>query len=146
MKYTVEIEIDLPRENVVALFDDPDNLKKWQPDLVVFEHQSGELGQPGAKSRIVHQMGKREVEMIETIVTRNLPDEFSGTYEAKGVWNKVENRFYELGENKTKWTLDSEFQCTGFMRVMAFLVPGMFKKQTAAFMKQFKDFAEKTGA
>lgn len=143
MKYTLDIEIDLPRAKVVELFDNPDNLKKWQPDLVSFEHLSGDPGQVGAKSKLLHKMGKREVEMIETVTSRNLPDEFSGTYEAKGVWNLVENRFVEVDENKTKWILDTEFKCSGFMRIMALLMPGMFKKQSFKFMQQFKEFAER---
>lgn len=143
MKYTLDIEIDLPRAKVVELFDNPDNLKKWQLDLVSFEHLSGDPGQVGAKSKLLHKMGKREVEMIETVTSRNLPDEFSGTYEAKGVWNLVENRFVEVDENKTKWILDTEFKCSGFMRIMALLMPGMFKKQSFKFMQQFKEFAER---
>jgi len=30
MKYTSEVTINLPRDRVVELFDDPDNLPKWQ--------------------------------------------------------------------------------------------------------------------
>lgn len=142
MKYTVEIDIDLTRSRVIELFDDPENLKHWQPDLVSFEHFEGERGQPGAKSKILHKMGKREVEMIETILVRNLPDEFSGTYEADGVENEVRNYFSEDGENKTHWVTEVEFKFKGFMRIIAFFMPSMFRKQTLQFMKNFKEFAE----
>lgn len=142
MKYTVDVAIDLPRARVIELFDDPDNMPMWQPDLVSFEHESGEPGQPGAKSKLRYKMGKREIEMIETITSRNFPDEFSGTYEAQGVWNSVANRFSEEGPEKTRWTMESEFKCSGFMRIIAFLFPGSFKKQSLKMMNQFKDFAE----
>lgn len=49
MKYESELVIDLPRERVIELFDNPDNLPKWQEGLQSFEHISGEVGQPGAK-------------------------------------------------------------------------------------------------
>ena len=68
MKYEVETTIDLPRERVIELFDNPDNLPKWQPTLQSFELISGESGQPGAKSRLVYLEDGREIEMIETIV------------------------------------------------------------------------------
>ena len=139
MKYTVDVVIDLPRARVIELFDDPDNMPKWQPDLISFEHQSG---QPGAKSQLRYKMGKREIEMIETITSRNLPDEFSGTYEAQGVWNSVANHFKEEGPEKTRWIMESEFKCSGFMRIIAFLFPGTFKKQSLKMMNLFKDFAE----
>ena len=71
MKYTLSTTINLPRSKVIELFDNPDNMSKWQPELQSFEHISGEPGEPGAKSRLKYKMGKREVEMIETITARN---------------------------------------------------------------------------
>lgn len=142
MKYTTEIEINLPREKVIDLFDSTENMYKWQPDLISFEHVSGNPVQVGAKSSLKYKMGKREVEMIETITVRNLPDEFSGIYKAKNVWNQQTNKFIEVDENTTRWTTISEFRCKGFVAVMCLLMPGAFKKQTLKYMKQFKAFAE----
>jgi len=142
MKYTSTIDLNLPVDKVVSLFDNSENMKKWQPDLLSFEHISGEAGQPGAKSRLKYKMGKREIKMIETITNNNLPDDFSGTYEAKGVFNRISNKFISTSENQTKWVLENEFNFKGFMKVFAFLMPGAFKKQTCQFMEQFKDFAE----
>ena len=143
MRYQLELDIDQPRERVIELFLDSENLYKWQQGLVSFEHLDGqEARQVGAKSKQVHKMGRHEVEMIETITAHNYPDEFSATYEADGVWNLIENRFIDVDGSKTKWVLDSEFKCKGIMRLMAFFMPGMFKKQTFTFMQMFKEFAE----
>ena len=89
-------------------------------------------------------MGKREIEMTETIEQRALPDLFSGVYEANGVWNLVENHCEDLPNGGTKWRIDTEFRCAGFMRIMAFVIPGVFRKQTAKYMDLFKKFAEKS--
>ncbi len=142
MKYTTTIDIDLPRERVIELFDNPDNMPKWQPELVHFEHISGERGRKGARSRLRYQMGNREVEMIETITARNLPEEFSGTYEAKGVWNMQENYFESISDSSTRWRTVSEFRFKGLMKLMAILMPKAFKKQTYTNMQRFKAFAE----
>ena len=75
MKYTSEIEINSPIDKVIELFDNPDNMDKWMKGLQSFEPISGKPGQVGAKSRLKFKMGKREIEMIETITVRNLPDE-----------------------------------------------------------------------
>ena len=144
MKYQNEVEIDLPIERVIELFDNPENLQYWQPGLQSFEHISGTPGQPGAKSRLKYLMGNRKIEMIETILKRNLPDEFSGTYEAKGVYNIVSNRFIPLGAYKTKIVAHNEFQLSGFMKLIGWLMPGTFKKQTQKYLEDFKAFAEKT--
>ena len=143
---SVETEINLPIARVVELFDDPENLKHWQPGLISFEPISGTPGQPGAKSRLKYKMGKRDIEMIETITVRNLPDEFSGTYEAKGVFNIVKNYFRAVSENKTKYISENEFQFKGFMKLIGFLMPGAFRKESEKYLQQFKEFAEKQGA
>ena len=141
MKYSCSIDIDLPRAEMVALFDNPDNLIKWQDGFVSMTHLSGVEGEAGAKSAMVYKMGKREIEMIETIERRNMPDNFTAIYEAKGVWNIVENTFLDTPTG-SRWHMDTEFRCSGFMRILAFLMPGMFKKQSKKMMADFKAFAE----
>ncbi|GAA4356032.1 SRPBCC family protein [Kangiella marina] len=144
MQYKLDIIINKPVGEVVTLFDNPDNLKEWQPELVSFQHLSGEEGQPGAKSSIVYLMGKRECEMVETIETRNLPEDFTATYETKGVINRMENRFKPVGSDQTHWTTINEFTFTSLtMKFMGFFMKKAFPKQTMSYMQQFKDFAEK---
>ena len=142
MKYTSEIGIDLPVSRVVEIFDNPEYLKHWQPGLISFEHLSGVAGRPGAKSRLKYKIGKRAIEMIETITVRNLPHEFAGTYEAKGVYNIISNKFIPLSENRTRYITESEFRFRGFMRLVAFFMPGAFKKQSRKYLQDFKRFAE----
>ena len=45
MKYSVEREIELPRDKEIALFEDRDALFEWQEGLQSFDHVSGEPGQ-----------------------------------------------------------------------------------------------------
>jgi hypothetical protein len=110
--------------------------------LQKFEPLSGTSGQPGAKSRLTFKMGNRTIEMIETVTARNLPHEFSGTYEAKGVFNLVKNKFAEISPGKTRYSTEHEFQFQGFMKVIAFLMPGAFKKQSMKYLMDFKKFVE----
>ena len=142
MRYQTELIIKVPRARVIELFDSFDNLKKWQKGLISHEHISGEAGEPGAKTKLVYDMGKRRMEMLETIITRDLPDEFSGTYDARGVHNIVRNYFHDEGDT-TRWVLDSDFRFHGWMRLMSLFMPGsMFKKQTRQTMEDFKAYAE----
>lgn len=129
MKYTQEIIINKAIKEVVALFDNPDYLYEWMEGLQKFEHLSGTPGEPGAKSKLLFKMGNREIEMIETITVRNLPTEFSGTYEANGVFNIQKNKFISIADNQTKHVTENEFQFKGvMMNLMGFLMPGAFKK------------------
>ena len=143
MKYTAEVAINLPVNKVVELFDNPDNMKNWMEDLQSFETISGTPGQEGAKAKLHFKMGKREIEMVETITKRNLPEEFTGTYEAKGVFNIAKNSFIPIDDNRTKYVTEQEFQFKGFMKLMGAVMPGAFKKQTLKYMNAFKEFAEK---
>ena len=145
MKYSNEITINQPIDKVIALFDSADNLKEWMPGLESFEHLSGEPGQPGAKSRMVFKRGKGTMAMVETITKNNLPEEFSGTYEASGTVNIQQNSFHQADENSTKWVSHSEFRFSGLgMKFMSWIMPGAFKKQSMIFMENFKAFAERS--
>ena len=145
MKYTCKLVINLPRERVVELFDDPDNLTQWMEGLQSFEHLSGDPGQPGAKSRLVFDRGDGETfAMIETLTRYNLPDEISGTYETDGVRNVIENLFIKDGRNRTQWIAHNEFQFGGFMRIASWFMRPLFKRQSLTIMRGFKVFAEGT--
>ena len=146
MQYTTTIEIDQPRERVIELMLDPGNSSQWQPTLMKAERLEGDPGQEGSQVRLVHKMGGREIEMIETIVSLNLPDSFEASYEGKGVFNLNVNRFEALDGGRTRWELHTAFRFTGLMRLIGRLFSGMFKKQTGSIMKSFKDFAESVEA
>ncbi|NNK09760.1 MAG: SRPBCC family protein [Flavobacteriaceae bacterium] len=145
MKYITEIEIDVPLAVFIRKFDNPENMKFWQKDLISFKSLSGIPGKEGAQMELVYKMGKREIVLIETILKRNLPHEFHATYDAKGVHNVQKNYFKAVDENKTKWISETEFQFNGFfMKAMGFLMPGTFKKQSLKYLKDFKAFAEES--
>ena len=144
MKYTTEVIIESPREEVIRKLDNVENMKHWQRGLVAAEHISGTPGEVGAKMKLNYKIGKREMELVETITKRNFPGEFHGTYDAKGMHNIQENYFEETSEGHTKWVSKSEFISSSFMlRLMMFLMPGAFKKQSKQYMVDFKNFVEK---
>ena len=139
MKYDTTIEIAAPRNRVIELFVEQDNYPHWQESLVHRQHIAGEPGEEGRKTRLLHKMGKRE---IETIVKKDLPALFVATYTSDAVYNKAINRFAEIDEKTTAWTIETEFRCKGMMKVMTTLMPGMFKKQTLKTMNAFRAFVE----
>ena len=139
MRYKCEIEIDLPREEMIAKLDSAENMYKWQKGLISHEFLKGEPGEVGSTMKLKYKMGKREVEMVETIVKKNLPDEWVMQYEAKGVHNEVGNHFIDLGNGKTKWVTDNYFKMKGMMKIFAVLMPGMFKKQSMKYLQDFKN-------
>ena len=143
MKYSNEVIINAPRDKVVALFDNPEMLSAWQPGLQSYELMSGTAGQPGAETLLHYHMGKSKLEMHETIVSRNLPDEYSALYIVNGVRNEVSHFFEILPDNKTRYHTENIFFFQGYMKLFGWLFPKMFKQQSQIYMDDFKKFAEK---
>ncbi|TYB47649.1 SRPBCC family protein [Nonomuraea sp. PA05] len=153
MKYTVSMEIALPREKAVQLLADPAHMPKWLRGLVRHEPLNGVHGQVGTKSRVVLRMGQQEFEAIETITRREpadlhgIPKEsvvhFDREIVGGGMWNAVRERLTEAGPETTLWVSESEYRFSGLlMRLVGLLMPGTFRKQSRQHMLDFKAFAE----
>lgn len=144
MKYTTTIDIEKPLPEVVALFDNPDHYAEWMNGFEGIEYVEGAPGQVGTKANLVFTVKKRTMKMSEVVMVRNLPEEYTVAYEANGVYNTVKNSFVALDENTTRYTTEHEFTFSGMMRIIAFLMPGAFKKQSLRYMTDFKTFVEST--
>lgn len=143
MKYITEITIALPREEVIKKMDNPENMKHWQRGLLDYEILQGTPGEPGATMELKYQMGKRNMVLTETIIENNFPETFHATYDTNGVHNIQKNFFKEIDDKTTQWVSESEFQFSGIgMKLMGWLMPGAFKKQSKKYMEDFKNFAE----
>lgn len=144
MKFTCQVEINAPKLKVVELFDNPDNLKEWQDGFVAMEFLEGEPGAVGSTAKMIYKTGKREIELMETILTNNLPDDFEGEYVHKHMTNTMKNTFETLKNGNTLYQADIHYsKFNGLMiKLMASIFPGMFKKQTQKWMDQFKRFVE----
>ena len=142
MNFTTQITINRPRQRVVELIRNPDNIAKWQPGLQSVELLAGEQDQVGARSRIVFEMRGLRLELIETIVEHSPPDRFSSVFEARGVRNRVENRFFEDGPDQTRWVMANSFKFTGLMSVVGLFLHDFVPHQSLESMNRFKQFAE----
>jgi len=146
MKYTTEITVELPLKEFIEKLDNADNMKHWQKGLVRYEHIHGTPGEVGAQMKLYYDLGKRKMELVETIITNDMPHELHATYDAPGMVNVQHNFFSETPEGHTKWVSESEFTSDKMMfKIMMKLMPGTFKKQSRSYMVDFKAFAE-TGA
>ena len=144
MKYTSEIIINLPREEVIKKLDSPENMKHWQKGLVSYELLSEDPLAVGAKMTLEYKMGRRNLVLTETLIKYDFPNEFHANYDAKSVHNIQKNFFHEIDPNTTKWVSENEFQFGSLMmKIVGFLMPGAFKKQSIAYLNDFKNFAER---
>ncbi|MEL6536019.1 MAG: SRPBCC family protein [Bacteroidota bacterium] len=143
MRYTTVVEINCPIDQVVEFFDSQENYPHWMEGLVRHTVVSGTFGQPGTKSELEFQLGKRGFKMTEQVLERNFPAEYLVRYQTPGVENLVKSKFQSTPEGKTKYLSENEFQFKGFMKIIAWLMPGSFKKQSLKYQTDFKQFVER---
>ena len=143
--YTVQVDIDRARDEVVEKFLDTEGLFHWQTGLQSVDLISGNPFEPGAKSQLVFENNGRTIELTETILEVNLPESISAFYEWSGGMNTLENRFIELDAKRTRWesTCSYTFGSLG-MKLMGFLMPGAFRRQNQSFLDNFKRWVEST--
>lgn len=142
MKYETDIIVNKPIEEVMELFKNPEFLKYWQRGLKSTKLLKGESGEKGAKRKLLINIEGREITMIETITTCDLPHHWHAKYTSQGLVSYQYNYFEALDENQTYWKTTSEFKFSGFMIIVGKVLPGLFKKRSETVMKDFKAFAE----
>ena len=145
MNFTCSIEIEKPIDKVIELYYNKDTLKEWQDGFISLEPLSGIPGQVGAKSKIIYKNKKHVIELIETIKENKLPDSMTALYEHIHMVNDMTTRFTRIDSNNTK--VETMVGYTKFNhiipKIMALIMPGMFRKQSQKWLDQFKIFAEK---
>ena len=145
MKFKGFVDIDKPRDEVARYFADPAYLGEYQDGFVSKELQQGEEGQEGAVSRMLYKYGKRELELIETIKSNNLPESFEAFYHHKHMDNYMRCKFVPISDFTTRYEYEFEYTRINWLmpKLMAILFPGMYRRQGERWMRQFKFFVER---
>jgi hypothetical protein len=142
MRYTLSNTINKPLDEVIEKFKDPEGIKHWMEGLQRLEHVSGTPGEVGAISNFHFIHKKKEMVIKETILEQNLPDQIKFSYHSAMGDNEVEMKFEKLNETSVKQINNSYFELKGFMKLMGFMMKGMFKKQSLKYMTAFKNYVE----
>ena len=143
MKYRLELTLQKPRAEVWRIFDDPNNMDKWQPTLTKIERLEGVAGQPGSVAKLTFKNGDREFSLIEKVTFRAEPERLDGVYENEFADNAVKNTFLERGSNETLWKVEVEFKFkTLAMRLIGPFVKKKFVANTQRDMDRFRALVE----
>jgi uncharacterized protein YndB with AHSA1/START domain len=141
MKNVIELDINLPRERVAALFADPRNTTKWMDDVERYEPISGEPGMPGSTYRLVPKTGK--MVFVATVISRQLPDEARLTLDASSVAVSVTGTFVAVSPDRTRLVSEEVFSFKGlFNKLFGFVAQSSIRNAHRRHMEAFKRFAE----
>src|SRR5688572_21618712 len=143
MKFSLELPINRSRAEVWKAFDNPENMKKWQPSLISFETIRGTQGQPGAVSKLTYKESEREFSLMERVTYREEPHRLDGVYENNFADNTVRNTFMKQDKDNTLWRVETEFKFkTLYMRILGPIMKKNFVLRTQRDMKRFKELVE----
>lgn len=145
MKFTCEVNISGSKEEVSAAFRDISKFPEWQSGFISHNLISGMPEEIGSKYRIHLEQNGRSIILVETILEYDLPDQFMALYEHEHMVNTMTARFEDIGDGMVRCALDVEYtKFIGWMpKLMSFLMPSLFKKQTQGWLNDFKKSVEK---
>ncbi len=140
MKFSCTIDINKPVNKVCEVFKDPNNLALIQKGFKSKEQLSGAQGKKGSKSKMIYD----NMELIETILIDDLPDEFEALYEHKYMTNTMKVHMIPLTVNSTRYVTTVHYtKFNGFVpKIIAKVYPGLFKNQVNKWLWKFKEFTE----
>lgn len=142
MKHKAEIVIDADRDTVWKMFDNPENMARWQPTLKSFTHKSGRPGQPDAVAELIYDENGREITMTETITARREPEFLGGIYESNWGSVVIVNQFESLNDGGTRWVSNSNYVFRGFMKFLSLFVRKSICRRVETDMNRFKLMVE----
>jgi carbon monoxide dehydrogenase subunit G len=139
---TVSINISQPVETVWQLLVDPENLKHWLTGFKSLEVISGKAGEAGSVSKMKVMEGGKEMEVTETTLAVNPPQQYSFSIEHKLFKNIVDIHLKPAGNGTVMSQTVQFFPRAFFLKIMMVMMKGQMKKRTLNDLLKFKAFAE----
>jgi len=145
IKQMGSIVVKKPQQEVAKLFADPKNLQEYQDGFIKKELVSGKAGKVGAVSKMYYSAGNRDMELVETITSNNLPNSFEAHYHHEHMDNTMKATFVALNANETRYEYEYEYTRMNWLmpRLLSILFPNMYRKPAEKWIRQFKEFVEK---
>ncbi|MDO6812139.1 SRPBCC family protein [Tenacibaculum soleae] len=143
VKYTVEIEVDKPIEEVFKKFEDTDLMKQWLPDVKSIEILEEKPGKVGSTYTMVVENNGQEIKMIEKI-TAYIPNKKITFQFHSDQMVKTDDYNFIANGNTTKIVQNCGVNSKSYMSACMFpYFKGTFKSLSLNYMNQFKKIAEK---
>ena len=139
MKFEISIDVDAPIDVVSNHFANRDNQLKWFPDLKKVKVLEGQPGQKDCKSILTFA----NFDIVETVLSNNLPSEFLGDYETPGICrNTMKTEFAASGNGTSCRVVVDYTEMNWFMKLMSVCMPWTLKGQVKKYLKRLKKTIE----
>jgi len=141
----VEVNIGVPVHRAAELFGNADNTPKWMNGLRSVELLNGELGEPGSRSKVVVVNGFTTLKMVETVLEKDLPEQYVLTYESDTFNSRSTNRFFHVDERTSRFVMEQHIEFKGALKMAGFLAKNGIKGHMMKNAQSFRRFAEGVG-
>lgn len=142
MEILQEITIDADRQTVWRYFDDPESMRRWQPNLTSEVHKQGTPGKPGAISEVIYDHDGRDLRAIATLISKEEPEFMSATYDSDWSQTTITNRFDVLANGKTRWVYQTNIRFKGWSRIAAIFLRKTMQTRAYMEMQRLKQHIE----
>ena len=142
MKIKTQVIIEADRETVWRVFDNPDNMTKWQPTLRSFTTIEGVQGQPGAVAELKYEENGREITLVERITERRDGYFMAGSYESDWGIAIIVNHFEDMPDGSTRWVGHWNYTFKGLFRFLAPFMRGSMRRRIDDDLQRFKLLVE----
>lgn|GEM_PF-4672689 len=112
LRYTADVEIDAPRERVVAVSVSTatENVRQFDPRVQTVQVNEVPDGEVGQVATITALVGKRRVTMTSTTLESHLPDYIVERYTGPGPDHVTRTHFTELPGGRTRVSIELTIQ------------------------------------
>jgi len=142
-KYTTEIVVDKPIEEVFTAFNDIRKSDNWIPEFKSVEVIDEKLGKVGSTYKITLDNNGQEIIMKEKILAFIPNEKVTLNYSVEGML-KMNDFNFVAQENKTKITQKSTCKSTRYLMSCMFpFFKSKFKVQDQGYLNNFKSYIEK---
>ncbi|MGB1283893.1 MAG: SRPBCC family protein [Polaribacter sp.] len=140
--YTTEVEINKLLEEVFAVFEAPETIKKWLPEVKSIEPIEVKAGKVGSTYKMIVANEGEEMVMIEKIIAYIPNQKMTFQFDSDQMLKTDDFNFTSNGTT-TKMVQHSTVKSKSYM--MSCLFPyfkGTFKSMSQDYMNQFKKIVE----
>lgn len=144
IKYTAEVTINKPVNEVFALFEDSDKMKEWLPEVKSIEPIEERPGKVGSTYTMTVENQGETVVMEEKIMAYILNEKLTFQFDSDDMIKVDDYNFIAEGD-KTKVVQNCTIEAKSYM--MGCIFPwfkSMLKDISLDYMNRFKEIVEKT--
>lgn len=137
MRFTKEIVLNKPIEQVRVLTSDPEHLHHWQPELVSITQHSQTPGVAGSTATLTYRKFKFE----ETVLAATA-DERTSRYESRGMVHTITNRYSAIDDQHTLMVCENEIRTPLLLRLFHRRISRVLQEESERGLANFKAYID----